>query len=62
MKFGKEIESSIDKIKGSGFWSMATEARIRNVAEALVMAKVDEAIIATAICEMWNAVSCEYGE
>ena len=57
-----KVWAVIVEIKGSGFWSGATEKRIKQIASTLLMKGVDEDTVANIIREFWNIGQTEYGE
>ena len=62
MKNYPKVLAAIAEIKGSGFWSGATEKRIKRIASTLLMKGVDEDTVANIIREFWNIGQTEYGE
>lgn len=62
MKNYPKVLAAIADIKGAGFWSGATEKRIKAIAKTLLMKGVDEETVAEIIREFWNIGQTEYGE
>lgn len=62
MKNYPKVLAAIADVKGSGFWSGATEKRIKRIASTLLMKGVDEDTVADIIREFWNIGQTEYGE
>lgn len=62
MKNYPKVLAAIADVKGSGFWSGATEKRIKRIASTLLMKGVDEDAVADIIREFWNIGQTEYGE
>lgn len=54
--------AAIKDIKGSGFWSGATERRFKQIAKNLLDAGVSDALVAETIREAWSIAQVEYGE
>lgn len=54
--------AAIKDIKGSGFWSGATERRFRKIAQNLLVVGVSDALVAETIREAWSIAQTEYGE
>lgn len=61
-KFDSDIEAVISKVKGSGFWCMATETRLRNIIHKLVARDLPACVIGEVIADFWTMASAEYGE
>jgi hypothetical protein len=62
MKFSKEIEAEIARLKGSGFWSSATEARLRRFIMSLADFGLTDVAVVYVVSAAWTMVSAEYGE
>lgn len=62
MKNYPKVLAAIADIKGTGFWSGATEKRIKRLASTLLMKGVDEETVAETIREFWSIGQVEYGE
>ena len=62
MKNYPKVLAAIAHIKGSGFWSGATEKRVKQIAKTLLVKGVDEETVAEIIREFWNIGQVEYGE
>ena len=54
--------TAIKDIKGSGYWSGATERRFKKMAQALLDAGVSDALVAETLRESWSIAQVEYGE
>lgn len=54
--------TTIKSIKGSGFWSGATERRFKLIAKNLLDAGVSDALVAETLREAWSIAQVEYGE
>lgn len=54
--------AAIKDIKGSGFWSGATERRFVKIAQNLLAVGVSDALVAETIREAWSIAQTEYGE
>lgn len=53
---------AIKEIKGSGFWSGATERRFAKLAQKLLETGVSDALVAETVREAWSIAQTEYGE
>lgn len=54
--------AAIKHIKGSGFWTDASEKRLKTLAKNLANAGVEDINIAAAMRELWSIAQAEYGE
>lgn len=57
-----KVLAAIAEVKGSGFWSGATERRIKQIAKTLLAEGVSQETVADTIREFWSIGQVEYGE
>jgi hypothetical protein len=62
MKNHPKVSAAILEIKGFGFWSGATEKRIKRIARTLLAKGVGEETVADIVLEFWNIGQTEYEE
>lgn len=62
MESSSVIEKAISKIKGGGFWSNATEIRIRCIIRFMIDSGIEDERSAKILTDIWQAASSEFCE